>query len=316
MSRIKDIPTNRKDYYERCQAAYKLKYMRCSKAMEGLKARLNEVYEDVCMSKDYYKEHNNINLDDYIEFVNNEFIDGSFYKLARRLYLNTKNKHEVIIEYYDLVTLAKQQRAVYNLQKEITLCERVLSLGYKQYTKIVKDFYYAVHKELILNGNAYKFDYGIGYLVINRCKNTNRYSTMIDFAATTAKKKEILARGGRLYDEEEAKYCKLCGIKYDGEDYKVYKHDEYYYEIDLLYPRIKGEYRLSFSSSDYRHYSFRGKTLDDLIAMCDRDKEKICSLEIDIRAKLTMCLKVDDLLYTKYIRNETQATYKYKPFDR
>ena len=40
--------------------------------------------------------------------------------------------------------------------------------------------------------------------------------------------------------------------------------------------------------------------------MCNNDINKICNLPIDVRTKLNLCLKVDDTLYTKFIRNENQ----------
>ena len=61
---------------------------------------------------------------------------------------------------------------------------------------------------------------------------------MIDFAATNKKKKELIAKGLKPYNEKEAKWCKDNHIPYDGVDYKVYKNDECWYEYCLLGCRL------------------------------------------------------------------------------
>lgn len=315
MKAIKDIPTNRKDYYYACQAAYKKKYNSCTKERSNLEKELVEVYETVCSNKQFYLDNYKVNLDDYSEFKNNCYEDGKLFNIARRLFLNRKGNYALVIELYDLFTLAKLHKAIYNLDKQIHLAERILNLKYRDYNKIIKQFYYEVHKHMILNGDAYLLGNHIGYLCINRCKAATRYRLM-DFEATTKRKKELIDNGQRPWNKEEADYCQRLGIKYDGIDYRVYKRSEYYYEIALLYSAVKGGYAIKFESSDYRATPLRGKTYDDLIKMCDGDVNKICSLDIDLKAKLTMCDKIDNTLYTKFIRNENQTKYNYTPFNR
>ena len=41
--------------------------------------------------------------------------------------------------------------------------------------------------------------------------------------------------------------------------------------------------------------------------------DKYYNLDLDIKTKLTLCLTVDKILYTKFIRNENQTTNKVRP---
>ena len=70
------------------------------------------------------------------------------------------------------------------------------------------------------------------------------------------------------------------------------------------------------TSADYIGKSLRGKTYDEMIAECNNDVNKIVKLNVDIKKKLAMCLRANPLLYTKYIRNENQESYRYIQIDR
>lgn len=315
MTAIKDVPTNRKDYYNSCQKAFQIKYDRCTEERQKLLVQAAELYDDIVNNKEYYKEHHNVDLDSINEFRNNTYIDGEFYRIAKRLFLNKKDNHLMVVELYDLYNLAKLHKDIYNLEKQIHLAERILSIKYKDYTQIIKDFYYGVHKHMILEGEAYQFGSRIGYLCINRCK-AYRSHPMLDFEATRQNKIKLLAEGKRLWNKSEEDYCKRIGVKYDAVDYRIYKNDEYYYEIPLLYPQCKFKFDVIFESSDYRAAKLRGTKHDDLLKLCNNDLKKICELDVDIKTKLALCNKVDKLLYTKFIRNENQNKYNYTATNR
>jgi len=315
MAAIKDIPTNRKDYYNSCQRAFQLKYDRCTEERQKLLVQAAELYDDIINNKEYYKDNYNLNLDNIIEFRNNSYSTGEFYRIAKRLFLNKKDDHITIVELYDLYNLAKLHKAIYNLEKQIHLAERVLSIKYNDYAKIIKQFYYEVHKHMILEGEAYHFDNRIGYLCINRCKIHRRYP-MLDYEATRKYKAQLLAEGKKLWNKAEAEYCKRIGVEYTGVDYRVYQNNEHYYEIPLLYSSCKYKYDLEFESSDYRALKLRGTKHDDLLKLCDNDTKKICELDVDLKTKLALCDKADKLLYAKFIRNENQDKHNYSAPNR
>ena len=76
MTAIKDVPTNRKDYYNSCQKAFQIKYDRCTEERQKLLVQAAELYDDIVNNKEYYKEHYNVDLDSINEFRNNTYIDG------------------------------------------------------------------------------------------------------------------------------------------------------------------------------------------------------------------------------------------------
>ena len=75
--------------------------------------------------------------------------------------------------------------------------------------------------------------------------------------------------------------------------------------------RFPGAQSVEFTPQDYRSIELRGKSNKQLIEECDNNLEKICELPIDMKCKLHMCVEVDKMLYTNFIRNEGQTSYKY-----
>nr|DAW71279.1 MAG TPA: hypothetical protein [Crassvirales sp.] len=313
--KIKGVPTNRKDYYEKCIGATKLNHIRCSKVKDELIKEIQELYDDIVYSKEVYLNDYKLNLEDYSEFVDNTYTTGEFLHKAKVLFYNRRGGHELIMELFDLYSLAKKQKAIYNLDKQLHTFEKILALTPNQYLNIVKAYYTEVQRQLILEGAAYKFDNGIGYICFNRCRPPKK-AKLLDFMATRNKKKEILARGGKIYNKIEHDWCLKNGVEYKYEDHKVFKHDEYYYQYCLLYPHVQNMNDLVIESADYRSAKLRGKTLDDLIKDCNYDVNEICKLDVDIRVKLTLCDRADKILYTKFIRNENQESYKTWTFGR
>ena len=44
---------------------------------------------------------------------------------------------------------------------------------------------------------------------------------------------------------------------------------------------------------------------------CNGNLVKACELPVDLRTKLAICNEMDKTLYTNFIRNEGQTSYKY-----
>ena len=102
---------------------------------------------------------------------------------------------------------------------------------------------------------------------------------------------------------------KLIGVfvtEYKAKDKRVFVCNEYCYQIPLIDCKISGGSTFKLEIGDYRHRSLRGKTNDELIELCNNNTSKICELAIDLKTKVTLCDKVDKILYTKFIRNEAQ----------
>ena len=79
----------------------------------------------------------------------------------------------------------------------------------------------------------------------------------------------------------------------------------------MCHQRYKNATAFEFNPQDYRSVELRGKTNQQLIEECGRDLNKICELPIDMKSKIHMCVEVDSMLYTNFIRNEGQTSYKH-----
>jgi len=256
-----------------------------------------------------YFEDEGIVLKDYEEYNRNLYING---KLQRKVYelLGTDNIDESNV---NLIRYVETLKAIHTCKKEIDRCNKMLALKSRQFTKIARMFYNEVHKALIINGYGYVFEGHIGWTCINRVsrsENKNRL-THIDFRKTEERKKEILARGGKLWNKEEAEWCKERGIEYKGEDYRVFADPEYFYEYPLIDCNLKDYTNIKYAPSDFRGAALRGKSNKDLAIESGNDIKKVCDLPLDYRTKLSICLDIDKLLYTNFVRNETQkAVYR------
>ena len=303
---IKETPTNFRVYYTSMKEQYTEKRKDAYKKLEESCEALRLLYEDVKSDlKDIEKSHN-VNLLTYEEFSTNTYIDGTFLKVAKGLFTNRKHDYLIVGELFNVYRLAKLQYTIYCLNNDIAKYNKILSLTLKEYSTILKVFYTEVHKHLILNGEGYVFEDSIGWTCINRCK-LNKSRKLIDFMATKRKTAELKAKGARLYNKEEAEWCKRNGIEYKFEEKLVFKDNEYCYEIPLLGCKLENGSKYKLTISDYRSRNVRGKTNLQLIEQCNKDKNKICELDVDLRSKLNMCLEADKTLYLNFIRNEYQT---------
>lgn len=307
----KEIPTNFKTYY-------KLMLERTSKKLDSIRETkdkfeedVRKLHEEIENKVEDYKSVYNIDVLSYNEFINNKYDNGKLYKDARGLFLNRKNDYKLVSELYDLYTYADRLKEIKELENQITHCNKLLGLSLAQYNEMLRIYYTEVHKKLILEGCGYSFGERIGWICINRVLVKNTRKKMIDYAATKKREAELKAKGIRIWNKEDAEWCKANGIEYKAEDKRVYKNNEYWYEVPLLDSRLPGSYDLDFTVTDYRHNKLRGKTNDQLIEECNSDVNKICELSIDLKSKLTLCDKVDKILYTKFIRNENQKSINF-----
>lgn len=299
---IKETPTNFRVYYTCMKEYYNKQKDEANQAIDILTSQVVRLKVDILRNESTYKEGYGIVLSDYQEFVDNEYIDGKFYKVTEKHFTKESNINQ---DLWNLFDLAKKQKGIYELRRDIEFYDKLTSLSIKQYTEILRTFYGEVQRQMILNGAGYVFEGSLGWICINRCK-IEKQRTHIDFSKTKKKKAEILANGGRLYNKEEADWCKKNGIEYNGQDARVYLKNEYCYEIPLLDCHIPKGSHFRFVSADYRGNVLRGKTNQDLLEETNYDKEKICRLPLDIRAKLNLCIEADKTLYSKFIRNENQ----------
>ena len=298
-------PITYRTYYKKLIEDYTKVKKEALEALDELKLNEKALYEDVKSIADRYKKEFSIDLFKYDEFVNNEYSTGTFIRLAKGAFLNRKNNYLLVADLFDLYNLAKKQKDIYQLKKDIERYSKILNLNLKEYKEILKSFYYEVHRQMILKGYGYVFEDDLGWTCINRCK-VDRIRQHIDYAATKKKKQEILDRGGRLYNKEEEEWAKKNNLPYNGEDYKVYQNVECLYEIPLIDCKLPNGRKLKLEPADTRGKDIRGKSNSDLIKEANGNLEYICKLDLGLKAKLSICLDMNKTLYTNFIRNENQ----------
>lgn len=301
---IKETPVNYRVYYSSMKNNIAQKRKEAKSILQDLYELENNLYIKVKSNINEIKITFGINILNYPEFINNRYDTGKFLKIAKSLFINKKEYYKLVSDLFDLYNLAKKQKEIFDLEKEIDLYNRLLNLSIKDYNNILKTFYTEVHKKLI-DGCAYRFEDNIGWTCINRC-HIIKQRPRIDYAATKKNKLKLLAEGKRLYNKEEAKWCEENGIDYNGVDGRVYLNNEYCYEIPLIDCKLPNGSDYKLTITDYRGTEVRGKTNEDLLEKCNGDLNKICELPIDLKSKLTLCLKADKMLYLKFIRNENQ----------
>ena len=312
---IKEAPITYRTYYKKLIQDYTQFKKDALSALEELYVTEKALYEEVKSNADRYKTQFDINLLKYEEFVNNEYSDGTFVRLAKGAFINRKNDYLLVADLFDLYNLAKKQKDIYNLKKDIYLYDKILDLKLKDYHKILQTFYFEVHKKMILRGYGYVFEDDLGWVCINRCK-INKGRPHTDFAATKKKKEEILAKGGRLYNKEEEEWCRRNNIPYNGEKYTVLQKLESCYEIPLIGCKLPNGRKYKLEIADTRGKEIRGKSDEQLAKECNNNLEKICDLNVSLKTKLNICDKIDKTLYTNFIRNENQTPVNARKINR
>lgn len=307
--RIAERPVHINEYYVSMVNAYTQKKDDAVAEIEKLSAEIITLRDDVRERYDVYRTHG-VNLMEFPEFLNNEYVDGKFHRVATGVLYNKQGDYELVGDFAQLFKLADTQKKIYKLKQSIEFCDKMLSLSSRDYSTIVRYFFSIVHKKLILEGCAYKYGGNIGAVFINRVHKKRRGRPTLDFAATKKRKEELLAQGKKLFNKEEADWCEANGIEYTGVDYRVYLENEYFYEIVFSKSHLEGIDDFDFSPANYRSARLGSMTNQDIIKECNYDLNKICEVPCDLRTKLTLCDTVDKTLYTNFIRNENQTTYR------
>ena len=304
---IKQVPVMVKTYYKTMIESTRKKHSEVSDKYEKLLVEVRALHEDVKSKMDIYESKYNIPFYKYKEYIENKYIDGQFYTDAKSKFISkkTSDEHKHIV--YKFYKLARVQKDVHELKAQIDLYDKMLDLSIADYQRIMRIFYNEVHKQMIINGYGYMFENPMGWICINRCKIVPRGRGLIDFQATKKNKERLLSEGKRLWNKKEAEYARSLGLEYNGVDYRVFKNDEYTYEIPLIGCRVKNDGNNKFKTTEERNY-LKTHTEQDLLEACNNDPVKVCEFNIDIREKLKLCLKLNDILYLNFIRNEAQQS--------
>lgn len=312
---IKKTSINIHDYHRLMVIAYTKKLNEANALKRTIKDDIQKLYKEIKDNLDTYKDKFNVNLLDYDEFVLNTYTNGKFFKMAKGLYLNKVNNYELVSDLYDLRQLADLQKRLVELDKKIAFYSKLASMKYREYEKILSIYFTEVHKKMILEGAGYAFGSNIGWICANRVVFKN-VAPHIDYIATRRREAELKAKGERIWNKEEAEWCKRNGIEYKAADKRVFQSVEYGYEFPLIDCKLENGRKYKLCVTNYIHKQLRGKTYEELIELCGRDTNKICELPVDLNIKLKLCDKADKLLYAKFIRNENQESLSYAKANR
>lgn len=250
---------------------------------------------------------------DYPEFQQNKYINGRLENAAKGMFEDERRSLEMKHLCFRLVGYAVDLRKIYEETKKIKLLDKMANLTLKEYKAIVKTYYNAVQKELILKGHAYRLEDKLGWICINRVLNTG--AKVCDFQATKRNKEKLIAEGKQIYNKDDAEYCRQHGIEYDAVNATVYKADEVWYEYCLLGSKIQGR-NLCFKAIDTKDNKLRPYSNEELLKLTDNDVNKIMDLDVSMKHKLVLCIQADKTLYTKFIRNEEQKKSLYGTYSR
>lgn len=250
---------------------------------------------------------------DYPEFQQNKYINGRLENAAKGMFEDERKDPEMKHLCFRLVGYAVDLRKIYEETEKIRLYDKMINLSLKEYKRIVKIYYNAVERELILKGNGYRLEDKLGWICINRVLNTG--AKVCDFQATKRNKEKLIAEGKQIYNKDDAEYCRQHGIEYDAVDATVYKADEVWYEYCLLGSKIQGR-NLCFKAIDTKDIKLRPYSNEELLKLTNNDVNKIMDLDVSMKHKFVLCTQADKTLYTKFIRNEEQKKSLYGTYSR
>lgn len=250
---------------------------------------------------------------DYPEFQQNKYINGRLENAAKGMFEDERKDPEMKHLCFRLIGYAVDLRKIYEETEKIKRYDKFINLSFSEYKRIVKIYYNAVIRELVLNGNGYRLEDKLGWICINRVLNTG--AKVCDFAATLKNKRRLIAEGKQIYNKDEAEYCKAHGIEYNAVNATVYKADEVWYEYCLLGSRVQGR-MLCFKPVDTKDAKLRPYRVEEILKLVDNDVNKIMDLDLSMKHKFALCMKADKTLYTKFIRNEEQKKSLYGSYSR
>ena len=305
---VKEIPVGILVYYKHFKDVILEKLEKEEKGLVHAMESNKLTYNKVKLNTAKYNKKWGLLVTKYPEFCKNIYINGAFAADVKIIFDSNTDDREDKFLLITILRYANTLKNISDLRNKIALYKKLASLTKNEYIEIVSKYYVEVQRNLILKGYGYQFPGSIGFLCINRCK-LGHPKPMLDYKATKVKKEQLLAEGKTLFNKKDADRAKALGVEYDGVDYRVFLDKTYQYEFALCYPKGSGGgYKEKFYRADTRGRAIRGKTNEELLEETNGNIEAVMQLPVDIMTKLHLCLKINKMLYTKFIRNENQKT--------
>ena len=313
---IPDIKIN--NYYYQFIYNAKVKLAKYNESLKTIKENKEKTYNFINENKERINILLKINLNDYTdEWIYKKYNkDEKLYKWSLNGIYNNINRlaRPYIFEIAKYCDLLNKENDCINQINYYTKCKNLKNTEYK---KIISKFFNKVHA-CVLEGNGYKFSNGIGTYIINHWKisDTSKVKKRcIDYAATNAKKKKLLAQGKKLYDDKEATWYEARHIHYDGVDYRVYKDYTDYYEFTFINSSLVKVNTFEYQRTEYVINKYRGMSYTQIADNFCKTKEDIYNLQVDIKYKLNILLYKYPINYTNFIRNADENKYQYRAYN-
>lgn len=285
-----------------------------------------------CLAKiRYSKEELYTYIDNNKELLINTYsIDITKYDLEwnKKTYSDSEALYNRCIKYINIISNTDSNKIIllqvikycnalrneYRFKKLYNLAYVRKNLKFSDYRNIVVKYYNEVHK-CVLQGMCYKFTHGIGEYIINYNKLTSKNPKLyLDYNATKLKKKEIIDKGLKPFDEAEAIWYKARNIPYDGVDYRIYKNNTHVYEFTFMDSKLCPRNSLEYDRTEYVYKIYRGLGYEKVANNMSNNITDICNLHVDIKYKLNIILHKDPNKYLNFIRNAEQSKYKYRTY--
>lgn len=302
-----------RDYYYLYIDDAKKKLKEYKDKLKTLIAKKYDVYKYIEDNKNFIKDTFTIDLDTFEEeFINKKYNPNEkLYRICNLKLHNIggDNYRHYIIQLLNYCNILREENSLLNTIDEYTIKSTMKFNKYRQY---VNTYYSKVH-QIVLEGNGYKFCFGIGTYCINYWKLDNarmKKKLVLDYAETNKKKKELLAKGIKLYDEKEAAWYEARGIPYNAVDYRVFRKDNFFYDITIIKSKLFTSKTLDYKHTEYIAGKYRGMSYRDIADKVCKTKEEVYNLQVDIKYKLNILLYKDPMLYLNFIRNAEQCKYK------
>ena len=302
---------NIKTYYLHFKSSAEKSKIEYKERLEEILLVKEELRDYLIKNKDNLFNAYSIDLNSFEDWVNNYYETSELlYKQCMRLLrVDESGEHRIVLiqasKYCNIL------RNEYKLDKLIESCDKRASVTYKKYKEYVTKYFNKVHG-CILKGEGYKFDKGIGIYICNYWKiedNLRKKIKKLDFDATNARKRELIAKGLKPYDDREATWYKARHIPYDGVEYRVYKNDSHFYEFTFINSSLFSNSSLEYDRTEYINVKYRKLGYRELADKFCRTFEDIINLQVDIKVKLNILLHKNPTKYINFVRNAERQKY-------
>lgn len=290
-----------KDYYHKFIENSKSEVAKLNNETIAINAVIDRLHQCIIPRRGDIRINYGLTLDRYIEFKTKEYNpELALYKRVRYLY-NKQNQNDNDRDLNNLLNYVQALAKKNEIKIKLEYAIEKVNMTYNKYQEYVFEYYNKVQSVLLM-GDAYKFNNGIGSISINRFKVTKR-PIRIDIKETNNNYKKIIAEGKTPYNEAMAEWCKEHGYKYDGVKYKVNRIVNHVYRIYINETDKRYKCKMSFISANYINTKYRKSNYQEIVDTYCKTFEDIFKLQVSIDIKLKLLLIKFPGYFVNFVRD-------------